>query len=217
MAIYNWYYISPLCSRQSRNSQKLSFRGQFELSLSYVHFKCMIWVYNLCRIGRVIDYYDINCYRGPHVSAGAKISVKLRKISICMVKHSSNYLAKTYLLIPSYDFFQTWFFGKPMVRLCSDFMATDLQHEQASRLTCTMIPLWHRMSSLDNQMTAEGTVGHLLVLNLKTNQFFLSAYVCTRPTIVYDGVRRWFGHNKMPFSWGKNPVKNFRCDNCHFS
>jgi hypothetical protein len=59
----------------------------------------MIWVYNLSRIDRVLDYNDLNGYRGIHVSAGAKVSVKLRKISICMAKRTTNHPAKTYRVI----------------------------------------------------------------------------------------------------------------------
>jgi hypothetical protein len=99
----------------------------------------MIWVYNLIRIERVIDLYDLNYYRGTHVSAGSKISVKLRKIIISMAIRSTNHPAKTYILIPFYTFFEARFFAKAYRpyyrRLWSDFMATDLQHVQASRFT----------------------------------------------------------------------------------
>jgi hypothetical protein len=121
MAIYNWYHISPLGSSKNLNWQKHRFSGQFELRISYGYFKCIIWVYNLCRIVWVIDWYDLNWYRGTHESAGAKISVKLRKISNCMAKRSTNQPAKTYILIPSYDFFKTWFFVKLMVHTTTGY------------------------------------------------------------------------------------------------
>jgi hypothetical protein len=52
---------------------------------------------------------DSNFYRDTHVSAGAKIAVNLRKISICIEKRSTNHPAKTHFLIPSYHFFKDLF------------------------------------------------------------------------------------------------------------
>jgi hypothetical protein len=54
-------------------------------------------------------------------------------------KRSTNQSNNTYLLIPSYVF-SIFFFGKPIDHTitgfahCSYFVATDLEHKQASRL-----------------------------------------------------------------------------------